>query len=418
MRAVIRKQVNVADPYAFEPTRSRATLHVWRSGGVGDFVYMEPAIRRHKAAIPERQIILHAPVVYDPMWRHLGFDGFVANETSTRQGSGIDLHWVIENHVGAYCLDRVSIWEDAFQLDIGTDSPTINWPRGWRDRAVSHENYVAGKPLLFFAPFTSSAGLAGRSLETDHVNILLSALRPCYNVVMALGGPNAPAEVNVQGIMAIRGTTQAEFFDMASGCDLGLANDSGSLYWMAANGIPCVGLYDHVQPWLRCYRFPQIKPVISRWPVCQCHHHGGCTRAEKGQAPCKAVPADFLLHALSDCIEGDRSLVNPWQTAEGPPSVEGTITGDGDRRATEVCLDAALRALPGQSGTVKYHLDLQAGQVFEKKDLWQSLTLMETPNADTSRMKLPLRRVQRGDPLRTVGSDLRSDGADPGDGRT
>jgi hypothetical protein len=183
---------------------------------------------------------------------------------------------------------------------------------------------------------------------------------------------------------------------MAAACDIGLANDSGSLYWMAANGVPCVGIYDHVQPWLRCYRFPQIKPVMSRWPVCQCHHHGSCSRAQGGRSPCKAIPAEFLLNALAECAAGDRALCNPWMAPQRPPTVRVTISGDGDRRITELCVARALSVLPQDGADERYSLDLNAGQVFAAKDLWGALTMMEMPGADTSRMKVPLRRVKPG----------------------
>jgi len=303
------------------PTKSPMTLHVWRSGGLGDFIYMEPAIRKRN-----QRMILHAPAAYTDLWRRIGFDAFVPNETGKAPpgAPGLDLHWAVEKHPEDGWLDRVSIWEDIFGVPLGDDAPQVEFNRKRQDDLLELGGYRPGLPLLYYSPFTSCAGLGGRSSPVPVVNAMLDALLPWYNVVMLTQHPSWPDGLHLDGVMAGAATSDLKYLDMVASCDLCLSNDSGGLYVAAAAGLPCVGIYDHVPPWLRARRFPTIYSLYSRWPDCRCGHHDACTKPVDGTEPCKVFPVEEVLLALQDCEQQQGQVYSIWDHRTIPVIVPPT----------------------------------------------------------------------------------------------
>jgi hypothetical protein len=279
-------------------------LRLHRGGGLGDFVFLEPALRVLKAIDPSREIILCGPDPCRHLYRDIGADKWEMEGTT---GPTVDLNWTLETHPAMYCLDRVSLWELILGLPIGTEVcqlPQVG-PRG--------------RKRLFFAPFTSQGGLAGRSLPVAEIERLLPHLCRHYEVVMASSDGNWPA---IDWGKAERHETPSldEYLNLLLSCDLFLGNDSGGLYVAGASGIPAVGLFDHVEPWLRVPRVPNILALRLRQPECECGHHSACTRTTDPAAiPCKTgLDARLILKLLANAKRGPSRV---WGMPHGAPDL-------------------------------------------------------------------------------------------------
>ena len=390
MRATIRKApIAIREPSAFV-LGPHADLHLWRMGGLGDLIFMEVALRRLKAWYPKRKVILHTRGQYQCLDTYLGVDQIIPHEGRYRDGAGVELNYAVEQHAGRHSLDRVSIWEDVFSLEI-TDIPVkIDFPRD--DFALeSLPNVDASKPFLAFMPFTSSNDFASRSLPVHHVNVLTEALSEAYNVVMFDSGPTFPAGLSMSHIVAKPSCDVMTFIKLVASCDTALACDSGGLWVAGAAGIPTVGIFDHVAPWLRTKRFPTVMGLYTRRPMCDCHQHGCCSVTQTDDSPCKFITPDDAISALISARQMSSGLSHPkhwslyWNKWIREPSVSVQITDGPNRRETEFAIRHALAGIdwhygePNDGSTFAW--EVAAGDQPTREDALHSLTLLQLPGS-------------------------------------
>jgi len=294
LRTRIRKGPSDIRPDASSPFRSPGPLRIWREGGIGDLVFMEPALRRLKALDPSRELIHCAPARVEWLSHRIGFDRLEPHEKRVTTGPGVDVQWALENHPAMLHLDRVSLWELIFQLPVGDMMAEVERPS-----CAPPPTPATTKDRLFFSPWTS-AGVLGRSIPPEVSKKLVAALKPKYQVVTCVR--DNPSELMNIGadVMHIGLSTQAWAAAIAA-CDVALSADTGSLYLAAAMGLPTVGIYEHVGPWLRIRRVPNIHDLWLRDPTCHCDHHGACTKRPDTQQyePCKLdLDPEVVLEAL------------------------------------------------------------------------------------------------------------------------
>jgi hypothetical protein len=376
-----------------------ASGHLWRSGGLGDLIFMEPAVRKLKAIYPQTRLVLHAPAAYECLSPLLGFDGFEANAEGRCVGIGLDLHWGPETHAGWYCLDRVSISEDLIGVPIGDESVVLDVPKG---QSLLREvaRIIPEKPFLAFLPFAAAGtGLSSRSLPGKQIVALIEALSAEYTVVMLHHGP-LPELVKRTSAVCFENTTMEQFLATVADCEKCLAVDSGGLYVAAAAGVPSVGIYDHVAPWLRAKRFPNIYSLYLRRPTCECRQHEDCTCPEKGEAPCKFFDPEMAIEALSLVdIAGERvwSIFGDRSVAE--PEVSVRIFGNGDGRATSFSIAHALAGIPWHYGDPDdgsaFSLGVKAGDLISRKDALKSLSDLSEPGFKNLDLPIDMRKHDR-----------------------
>mgnify|MGYP001259399944 CR=1 FL=1 len=364
-------------------------LHIWRSGGIGDFVFMEPGLRKLKAQNPTRDLLLHAPAKYEALSKLIGFDGFEANETGVCRGPGLDFHWALERHPGWYCLDRVSIWEDLLGVPIGDEAVQLD---------IEKQGFPADKPVLAFLPFASNYGPRGRSIPLDHVVALIGALRE-QHAVMMLFAAGAPEEVKSTGVLCQENLSLVDFMGLLAGADKCLAVDTGGLYIAAAAGVPSVGLYSHVPPRLRIRRFPMIYGLDLRGPTCQCEQHGACSRPVRNECPCKYVAAETVLEALNETAYGvevyntNGTWINKLHVGVTmEPHALGTAAG----RSTDFSLMHALAGIEWYYGfeghVADYTLTVKAGDLIPRHVFLQALSDLEQPGYNQKALPIDLKR--------------------------
>ena len=382
-------------PWHSLPGSEEMTKHSW----VYNVLTAEPALRKLKAQEPGRKIILHAPAVYEALHHLIGFDGFEANETDQCDGPGIDLHWTLERHPGWYSLDRVSMWEDILGVPIGSEPVVLDVPK---EQSALRNAPAYAKPILAFLPFSSGAGLIGRSLPGKQIVALIEALSEEYGVVMPHHA-QLPELAKRTRATCFEGLRIPQFMATVADCDRCLSVDSGGLYVAAAAGVPSVGLYDHVPPWLRAKRFPNIYSLDLRRPTCACLQHDACTCPEKGQRPCGFFDPDIAVHALACCDPyGGRILgVYPEEHVH-PPRIGVRIDGrkdqwcDGDARATEFILKHALAGIEWGYWTEDVRHDValtvKAGDLISREDALRSMSLVMEPGFKNLNLPLDMKK--------------------------
>jgi len=396
MNITIRKRPSLIHPDTSIAANVHGGIHLWRSGGLGDVLFMEPAIRKLKAQYPKRKITLHAPPMYEDLYRFIGFDGFEVNTTGKREGQGIDLHWAVENHPGWYSLDRVSMWEDILGVPIGDEPVAMTVPP---EKSLLRPDPGFDKPTLAFLPFAAITGIAGRSLPGAQITRLIEALSEQYTVVL-LHHEELPQLVKRTKAVCFEKTTLLEFMATLADCSKCLSVDTGGLYVAAALGVPSVGLYEHVPPWLRAKRFSHIYSLYLRRPTCGCLQHHPCTCPEKGEAPCKFFDPQAAQEALSMTFGNAGRM---WAVHEAmyvsPLQVAVRIWGEGDVRATQFSLAHALAGIPWYYGApdlaAGFSLGVKAGDLISRKDALKSLSDLQQPGFTNLDLPIDMRKHDR-----------------------
>jgi len=373
-------------------------VHMYRLDGVGDMMFMEPAVRKLKALMGNTKLILHTRGRYQEMWPLIGFDGGGVEESKVGGygGESINLNWALENHAASRVLDRVSQWEDILHIQIGEEKVKMSPGKHGAAMLKDHANYDPTKPSLYYEPFSV---YADRSLFPDMAREIFPVLLSRFNVVMLASTwtiPNIPTidwehgEFVVQKIAAQKycwpracgfvGTNITDWFAIAGACDAALCMDTGALYVAASSGVPSVGMFNHVDPWLRTQRFDNVRAISFKQKGCTCDHHGPCTRERQF---CRGyIPADYLLDHVDAALAEEYGYVHVSGHAMQRPCVRIAIVDpDDDRgavRRTEFSIIEAARGLRYETTVVEakppddagFTIEVVAGDGVERGNVW------------------------------------------------
>lgn len=284
---------NVAAPL-LENVKDGA-LQISRLDGVGDMVFMTPAVKRLKRIIGDTRLVLHTRPQYAGIHKLIGFDDVVVSDDKRDvYEDGVGFNWALEVHRAARVVDRVSLWEDVFHLPIS--NVTLSMDRALIESTASptdHRLFDERKKTIYLSPFSV---FAGRSFSPSNVVEIASSLSRDFNVVMTAPASDPPlpldadaahiafAQAKVEclsvcesmGCCVFRGLSVDEWFSVVSQCDAAVSSDTAGMYVAAAFGVPSVGFYEHVEPWLRLRRFQRTRGVSVRSDRCRCSHHGPC----------------------------------------------------------------------------------------------------------------------------------------------
>lgn len=371
MRATVRlssSQMRAGQP---QVSNTRGDIHLWRQGGVGDLIFMQPAILRLKAVI-EGNLVHHASENVRWLSRRIGFDELMPHEDGEKRGPGMDLEWSLENHPTMLFLDRASIWELVLGLSVSNmpvelARPTCEPPRMHRST----------KPRIYFSPWTSG-GYLGRSTPPSVAKKLVDALKQKYQVLTCFSGEPQP-QMEIGEDVRLTKLNLEQWAAAIATCEVALSNDTGGLYLAAGMGVPTVGIYDHVAPWLRFRRFRSATAIWLRDPICNCTHHDHCPRTGEGDGrlpePCKLkLDADDVIDKVANC---EKHFGVTWAPSVGkwldPPLVsirrETGLLSRGDMVALgEVLAGVAYTTL--MDGDIE--VTVAPGNI-SKKQLWLAL---------------------------------------------
>ena len=349
------------------------TYGVCRLDGVGDIIFMEPAIRAMKRANPDVPLVLYTRNQFQALGKLVGFDETVAQSVKPPPGllsPGKDVCHALERHAGAYALDRVSLWEWIFGVPITNEPVLLTLPDGGREAVAEHPLYDPGKQTLYFAPL----GIRQRKWSRGLVGSLWPLLLERYNVVVA-SERSMPEGLRVEGAIAFPDCSMQQWFQIVGACDVALCHDTGALYVAGGSGIPTVGTYEQLPPWLRMRRFNTVRGVTLRHPDCRCDHHGPCS---KGHRACydEIEPQEWLRH-LSEVTAGRYGMwdVRTKKRIE-PPSLEIVVAGisdEGRRQAKEAVLGLNASLVESQTGRAKYTVQARPGQPLRGNVLWMAI---------------------------------------------
>ena len=317
------------------------TIHISRVDGMGDLLFMQPALKQLKKQFPQLKIVLHTHPDRSFMKNFLDIDQ-VIHDCKKDGRNTINLNWSLEHHPATRCLDRVTIWQYVFNTTITDDIVEIRRPLSYKQGCnllAQHPGYHSHKPNLYYAPY---AAHDGRALENDNLADTVKALSHKYNIIYLTSG-EARIGFGWENVLQYPWTTLEEFYHLLCGCDVGWCTDTGGLYFAAAMGIPCIGVYDHVEPWLRTKRIPNIRALSGRLPQCMCQHHSKCTRNFE---VCRSfINTDLMEHELDVVQQGTPEAfinIDAWTLR---PMQEPRIALLGEQ-----CPESLVRCLKG----VKY----------------------------------------------------------------
>lgn len=338
------------------------TYGVCRLDGVGDIIFMEPALRALKRLHLDKPLVLYTRNHFQPLGKLVGFDETVAQSTQPPPGlisPGKDVCYALERHVGAYALDRVSLWERIFDLPVTTEVVRLTLPDGGQDAIAERPEYDRGKPILFFAPL----GIRQRRWSQRLMESVWPLLLREYNVVVA-SERAIPKGLGVDGAIAFPHCSMQEWFRIVGACDVALSHDTGALYLAGGAGIPTVGTYEQLPPWLRMKRFDTVRGVRLRLPDCRCDHHGPCPNSTR--ICYDDIDPRKLVRHLNEARAGRYGM---WDARTekriAPPLVEIIVAGiSADERASakEAAIGLNATLVEQQTGKAKYILQVEHGK--------------------------------------------------------
>jgi hypothetical protein len=403
-------QDGMPTPLSPKQVRADNAIHLYRLDGVGDMIFMEPAVRKLKAQFPEDQLILHTRSRYVQIGEFIGFDAVIPCDTK-RGGynDGINLNWALEHHAASRLMDRVTVWEDILRVPCG-DEP-VSFGRGamGKDMLASHPRYSPDKPSLYLSPFSV---YRERSVPPGRVSDAIGPLTERFNVVTAAPPSSLPKPDGVDaahyaflvakheallfcasmGCVSFPTAGLADWVTLVAACDVALSSDTGGMYVAAASGIPTVGLFEHVEPWLRLKRFPGTRGVLLRDQTCQCDHHGPCTKTRE---TChETLTPAFLLAQVEAVLDGETGYVDGEGKPLAEPLLDVVIVGGNprpaDRRRTEfsvrdVCRGINYRMCDGSSAPpspapyATCRMEVPAGTLLNRDDVWARFTQSVLP---------------------------------------
>jgi len=296
-----QKLAAAAAPVARSVAVGAGEVHLWREGGLGDLVFLEPALRRLPQAILHT---LFASEVAAMLARRVE-----PGAAADRPAGGVDLENLLELHPRAHDWDRVSLWEDILGLSMGSEAPRVVLPGGGHEFVAGHPRFDGAKPVLCFSPASGfGARTAFRGIPWSILPNLIAGLAEKYNVVMATPFPQSRPEF--AGALTFENVELLQYMQIVGSCDVFLGMDSGGSHLASAAGIPTVAIYEHVPPWLRMWRLPHQHALYMRRADCSCTFHESCPAVgdlgpDRYEEPCKAhLTAEMLLPVLADAQAG------------------------------------------------------------------------------------------------------------------
>ena len=190
--------------------------------------------------------------------------------------------------------------------------------------------------------------------------------------------------------LVYRGLSLAQYIHIVQQSDKVLATDTGGLYLAAAGGKPCVGIYEHVAPWLRCRRVPNILAWYVRQNDCACDMHGPCTKVlQGGVEPCKLhLDPDLVLQAIQRANVGGSRYVDRNLHPTSAARIAVIVPPQGNPQRQQEMVEYAFAGIPHivvdtMRGVldVRYVLALQPGWSFTRQDVWLALDDLNRPGS-------------------------------------
>lgn len=384
--------------------KNSGSIRLVRLDGIGDMLFMEPAVRKLKAQCPGETIILHTRARYTELASLVGFDAAeICEQKSGSYDQCVNLNWALEQHPASHVMDRVSIWEDILRVGIGNQPALFGEVHGGKEKLRGHPLYRENKPCLYLSPFSV---YRDRSIPPYAVEAALPMLVSKYNVVLTARlhwDKKSPLPVDhphavflaensdtirsaaACGCLVFTQTTVMDWFALAGACDVALSSDTGGMYVAASAGVPTAGLFEHVPPWLRLRRFPGTRGVLLRGEGCRCDHHGPCN---KPREECRdLLTPEFLADQIEAVLAGETGyfLADGTQVSEPVLQIDISVGPASAIRATEFSVREACRGLNFRIGSAstepdgpppyrECRIEVQAGDMLNRDDVWAEFT--------------------------------------------
>jgi ADP-heptose:LPS heptosyltransferase len=256
------------------------SIMVWRTGGIGDILFIRPILVHLKKKYPTANIMFGTRKAYHglvQLWTdaidELSGMPLEMESTVDRADYHLSFEGLIEQCNQAETMDV----HDLFAIFAGLDPDKIEW-------SVPISLPPAGKPRT--DKYAVIQYRASAVVRTPYVGSIVAAINACtdagYNAVIS-DRPEAARDIDdiiscckspeMVENFAYKTTGLVDAVRLITNAALVIAPDSAQMHMAAMQGVPSIGLYGPFPGAVRCSRYPLakwIEPPISE--VCE---HGG-----------------------------------------------------------------------------------------------------------------------------------------------
>lgn len=307
-------------PYKGEDLSGK-TLLTLRSGGIGDLLFMTPAIKHIKSKYKDCKIMSAAGFSYkDVLFNNPYIDELYSMPFSTRILDMADYHLMfeglIENNILAQSINAYDLFTETFKINSSSLTREEKQPiivlkdeeSEWAEKFLSQ--HLGTKRLLVGMQIETST--ERRTFPNDKTIQLMKILfDEDFNIVVFGGMRQIPlAESFLMELKKFHEDKRIIFLPLfnltlrhnialASKADIHINPDSAFVHIAAAFNIPQIGLYGPFPSKVRMYHFNNAIGLNAQVACAPCFKHGYWA-CEKGfPSPCfSVIPTDAILESL------------------------------------------------------------------------------------------------------------------------
>ena len=269
------------------------SLLVWRSGGIGDLLFIRPILVHLKRLYPTCSIKFATRFIYHPLvnaWDEV--DEVLDIPFDAQVMADADYHMTFEGLI-EYCKDaeRMDV-HDLFARYMGLDPEAIDWIA-----PMEMEESNFGLP----DNYTVVQVAASSTIRTPRPSTIITAINACTRVGCPVVIADSPHNVRrVDDIIDLCESPDMiyNFAEIGEGildtialidkAKLVIAPDSCQVHLAAMQGTPCIGLYGPFPASVRTKRYPECvsvetydKGLPCGGRECFTHGHLTCPHAEQ-----------------------------------------------------------------------------------------------------------------------------------------
>lgn len=309
--------------YEYPTDLTNKTLLCWRHGGIGDLMFMMPALRHLKNKFPTCKIHIAMGLKYVDIYRNIPYVDVVSRlplDVEFLKSADYHLHFeqIIEGSKLAEKVNAYDLFLDRFNIDpkliADTEKiPDVFFTKDEEDKAeevlekygFGDDDVIIGMQLAASSPI--------RTFPTSRLHHVAAALLQRKARIILLG---SPAQIQIgeaireafaeqpelmKGIVngPETGLSLRESMALVKRCNLVIAPDSAMIHIAAGLRVPIIGLYGPFPSDLRMRYYYNAIGINGKAVCAPCfeHSHGPCRKGNP--SPCfNLIDPDQILNAV------------------------------------------------------------------------------------------------------------------------
>lgn len=253
-------------------------LLVMRAGGLGDILFLTPAIHALKTRRPEVEIYAscmgQSPYM---LFNNPEVSGFMPYPIRLDQANDFDgiiaVEHMIEYSSAARTMHAVDLFAMAFGLELGPDEKQIRYFLS-KEEKEGAATFLPKRPRGKFRVGVQIASNLPVRTYAQMPNVAKALMARGHQVVV-FGAPGQPL---IQGAINTHGQDPPLNIRQSSTlipeCDVIIAPDSAITHLAGALDVPCIAIYGSFLAKLRTAYAQKTKAIQAEGPCAPCFHHG------------------------------------------------------------------------------------------------------------------------------------------------